>query len=362
MTASVRAEGEGIVNPLASDLDHVLAHTGDLWDELRDCRLFITGGTGFVGRWLLESLLWANDRLRLGVRAVVLTRDPKRFEASAPVLIAHPAIELLAGDMCSFTLPDGRVDYVVHAATETVGMPGTYDPVYKFDADIQGTRRVVALAQERGARRLLFTSSGAVYGPQPPGVTHVPEEYPGAPDPADPWTAYGQAKRVSEFLCTAAAAAGGPEVVIARCFVFAGPYLPLDSNYAFGNFIRDALAGGPVMVAGDGTPLRSYLYAADLAIWLWTLLLRGRSPRVYNVGSDVGVSIEALAHTVATVVSPGAGVTVLGRAPVGEPPRRYVPSIERARTELGLTPLVPLTEAIERTAAWHRARLINEST
>ena len=361
MTASVPAEGEGIVNPLAPDLDHILAHTRDLWDELRGCRLFITGGTGFVGRWLLESLLWANDRLQLGVRAVVLTRDPKRFEASAPVLIAHPAIELLAGDMCSFTLPDGRVDYVVHAATETVGMPGTYDPVHKFNADIQGTRRVVALAQERGARRLIFTSSGAVYGPQPAEMTHVHEEYPGAPDSTDPWTAYGQAKRVSEFLCTAAAAAGGFEVVIARCFAFAGPHLPLDSNYAIGNFLRDALAGGPVVVAGDGTPLRSYLYSADLAIWLWALLLRGQPSRIYNVGSDVGVSIEELARTVARIVSPGAEVKVLGRAPVGEPARRYVPSIDRARTELGLKPLVSLTEAIERTAAWHRARPTNES-
>jgi dTDP-glucose 4,6-dehydratase len=349
-------------NPLARDLDHVLEHTGDLWDELRGCRLFITGGTGFVGRWLVESLLWANERRELGVRVVVLTRDPKGFSVSAPALAAHPSIGLLAGDMRSFTFPDGRVDYVVHAATETVGMPGTYDPVHKFDADVEGTRRVVALARERGARRLLFMSSGAVYGPQPPDMALVSEEYPGAPDPTDPWTAYGQAKRVSEFLCTAAGAESDIEVVIARCFAFAGPYLPLDANYAIGNLIRDALAGGPVVVAGDGSPFRSYLYAADLAIWLWTLLLKGRPSRVYNVGSDVAVSIDALARTVAAVVSPGAKVTVLGQAPAGEPARRYVPSINRARGELNLTPIVPLIDAIERTAAWHRARAINEGT
>jgi dTDP-glucose 4,6-dehydratase len=196
MARARRGDGDA-VNPLASDLDHVLAHTGDLWDDLRGRRLLITGGTGFVGRWLLESLVWANDRRDLGVRAVVLTRDPKRFAASAPALAAHPSIRSVRGDMRSFALPDGRVDYVIHAATETVGAPGTYDPARKFDADVEGTRHVLALARQRGARRLLFTSSGAVYGPQPTDVERVGEEYPGAPDPGDPRTAYGQAKRTS---------------------------------------------------------------------------------------------------------------------------------------------------------------------
>jgi dTDP-glucose 4,6-dehydratase len=363
LSAKIHAHGANAVNqnPLARDLNHIIAHTGDLWEGLRGCRLLITGGTGFVGRWLLESLLWAEDRYRLGLRAVILTRDPVRFAVSAPSLAAHPSIALLAGDMGSFAPPDGDIDFVIHAATEMVGPPGTYDPVHKFDSDVEGMRRVLATGRQRGARRLIFTSSGAAYGRQPPDLAHVPEEYPGAPDPTDPSTAYGQAKRASEFLCAAAAATGDIEVVIARCFAFAGPYLPVDSNYAFGNFMRDALAGGPVVIAGDGTSRRSYLYTADLAIWLWTLLLKGRSGRVYNVGSDVDVSIESLARTIVGIVSPGAEVEVLGRAAVGTPAARYVPSIERARTELGLAPLVPLTDAIERTAAWHRARQFNES-
>jgi dTDP-glucose 4,6-dehydratase len=355
VTAKVRGVGANVANPLATDLDHVLAHTEDIWEELRGSRLLITGGTGFIGRWLLESLVWAEERYQLGLRAVVLTRDTQRFAASAPNLIAHHAISMVTGDMGSFTLPDGGIDFVVHAATETVGPTGTYDPVQKFDSDVRGTQRVLAIARDRGARRLLFTSSGAAYGRQPPDVALLTEDYPGAPDPTDPTTAYGQAKRASEFLCAAAGEAEEIDVVIARCFAFAGPYLPLNSNYAFGNFIRDALAGGPVVIAGDGTARRSYLYTADLSIWLWTLLVKGRSGRIYNVGSDADVSIETLARTIVGIVAPGADVEILGRAQVGTPPSRYVPSIDRAQTELGLAPIVPLTEAIERTAAWHRA-------
>ncbi len=122
-------------------------------------------------------------------------------------------------------------------------------------------------------------------GNSPPELTHIPEDYAGAPPTTDSTSAYGQAKRASEFLCTMYARQFGFAAVIARLFAFAGPYLPLNLNFAIGNFMRDVLAGGPVRIAGDGTPYRSYLYAADLAVWLLTFLIKGKSARPYNVGS-----------------------------------------------------------------------------
>ncbi len=339
-------------NPLRADLNHVLEHTRDFWGELRGERVFITGGTGFFGCWLLESLLWANRKLGLASQAVVLTREPEAFRKKAAHLANDPAVTLVRGDVRTFEFPEGRFSHVIHAATETnAEADGRIEPLEQFCANADGTRRVLEFAKQAQAQRLLFTSSGAVYGKQPPGMTHVPEDYMGAPDTMEPGTAYGQSKRASEFLF-AAESPSALEVKIARCFAFVGPGLPLDSNYAIGNFIRDALKRGPIIVKGDGTPFRSYLYAADLAIWLWTILFRGASRRPYNVGSEEDLSIAELAERVARCFTPKPEVRILGAATPGKPPEMYVPSTKRAREELGLLTTLSLDMAIQRTADW----------
>jgi nucleoside-diphosphate-sugar epimerase len=336
-------------NPLAHDLDHVLEKTAGLWDELRGARLFVTGGTGFFGCWLLETFVWANDRLGLNASLVVLTRDRAAFTRKAGHLACHPAVTLHDGDARTFAFADGAFSHVIHAATASAA---TVDPRLMFETIVEGTRRTLEFARRTGASRFLFTSSGAVYGRQPPEVTHVSEEYAGGPDPAGAGQAYAEGKRAAETLCAVHADAQ-LRPTIARCFAFVGPYLPLDAHFAVGNFIRDGLQGGPIRIAGDGTPYRSYLYAADLAIWLWTILLRGQPMRPYNVGSAAALTIEELAHVVSGAFAPAVLVEI-ARTPVAHAkPERYVPAVTRAETELGLRLTVPLADGIRRTVDWH---------
>jgi dTDP-glucose 4,6-dehydratase len=185
-------------------------------------------------------------------------------------------------------------------------------------------------------------------------MPNVSESYAGAPDCTHPASAYGEGKRAAELLC-ALYHRRHPELepVIARCFAFVGPFLPLDAHFAIGNFIRDALHGGPIKIGGDGTPHRSYLYAADLAVWLWTLLFRGRPGQAYNVGSQEEVTILELASTVAECFSKHTDVEIACQPVPGAPAPRYVPSTGLAASELGLVASIPLKEAIARTAAWH---------
>jgi dTDP-glucose 4,6-dehydratase len=184
-------------------------------------------------------------------------------------------------------------------------------------------------------------------------MTHVSEDYLGAPDPLLPGSAYGEGKRVSEHMCAVHARQHGYEVKIARCFAFVGPHLPLDAHFAIGNFIRDAMAGRPIHIAGDGTPMRSYLYASDLAVWLWTILFRAPSARAYNVGSDTEISIRQLATDVINGLNLALPITIAKPTTKNAPTTRYSPDITRAQNELGLNVSVTLLDAIKRTKFWH---------
>jgi len=351
--------------PLAADLDHILAHTEGLWEPLRGQAVFITGGTGFFGRWLLESFAEANRQLELEAQAVVLSRHPENFRTQAEKLASDPAIRLVQGDVRTLNANGIRAQLgsshskpfaaVIHAAAET-SVPANRDhPLTTLETMLNGTRRALAFAAETGARNFLLTSSGAVYGEQPAQLSHVPENYPGAPDVASPLSAYGEGKRVAELLCNLDAQTHGLNCKIARCFAFVGPYLPLDAHFAIGNFIRDALAGETIQIQGDGTPFRSYLYAADLAIWLWTLLLHPQAAGTYNVGSAEAFSIREIAQCVSRQSPRQPPVNVARQPDPRRPAQRYVPDVHRARHELGLEAWTSLDESVRKTLNFHQS-------
>ena len=338
----------------ADDLDHVVALTRTHWELTRGQRIFITGGTGFFGTWLLESAVHANRILDLGLQVTALSRDPAAFLRKCPHLAGTPGLEFLSGDVREFEGPTGDFRYVVHAAS-SVGRSLAVDPPQEVIGTlVEGTRRVLAFADRCGARGLLLISSGAVYGKQPPDLARIPENYHGMLDPLETGAAYGVGKRQAEQLCEAHARTHDCAVKIARCFAFVGPHLPLDGPYAMGNFIRDALAGGPIRVAGDGTPRRSYLYAADLTIWLWTMLFRGAAGCVCNVGSPDDISIGEVAAQVSASMPAPSAVEIACSARPGAAVSRYVPDTSRAWRDLQLRVWITPAEAIRKTIAWHR--------
>ena len=318
--------------------------------------LLLTGGTGFFGRALLRLLLSSEAPPALaGESIVVLSRNPERFQAAYPEFGAPGTLFFHRGDIQDrSSLPwDQAFSHVLHAATDsTVGPRLT--PLQRFDQILAGTTNILDLAVATGTRRFMLTSSGGIYGPQPADLEAFPEEWPGSPSLAEPATAYSQAKRAAEHLCALYREAHGLETVIARCFAFVGPDLPLDVHFAIGNFIRDALTAEAITVAGDGTPLRTYLDQRDLAHWLWTLLLQGKDGETYNVGSDQVISIAELAHLVRDLLAPGKPVRILGTPQPAAARNRYVPSIAKIQALHGLRVSVPLAESIIRAASAHR--------
>jgi dTDP-glucose 4,6-dehydratase len=305
-------------------------------NTLHQKRIFLTGGTGLFGKWLLDFLQ------ALEVKVVILSRNPAQF----PELGKNSNVTFIQGDVRDFEFPAGSFDYVIHAATEASAKLDLENPDEMVSVIVDGTRRVLDFSKQADIKRLLYVSSGAVYGVQPPELSHIPETF-----PCNPVTAYGKGKLAAEQLCLKS----GVETVIARPFAFVGPWLPLDTHFAIGNFIRNCLRNESIEIKGDGTPLRSYMYGSDLAEWLVTILLRGEPSRAYNVGSDLAISISDLAQLVRDCAETHNEIVIHGQKADGTLPARYVPSVDRAVNELALCQRVSLSEAIRQTIGWYRA-------
>ncbi len=344
--------------PIASsDLESIVEVSEDDLRALAGAELFITGGTGFVGTWLVNSLHHANSRLKLGAHVTILTRDARRAAQSLSGLTG--TVRFVEGDVMSISTI-AAADAVIHAATPASAALNDADPDAMRRTIIDGTRALLTATESLGTIPILMTSSGAIYGPQPQGLSRVPESYEPAPSSMPTENAYAMGKRQAEALLLDADNLGGPAAKLARLFAFAGPGLPLDTHFAIGNFIRDAIAGGPILVRGDGSAVRSYMYAGDLISALLAVLVRGETAVPYNIGSPHAVSMLELSSTVERVVAPGCGVTVAGLPP-GELPtgagNRYLPDISRLAELMGRDPCpTDLEESIRRTEAWARNR------
>lgn len=302
---------------------------------IKNKRILITGGTGFFGKSLIRHspAFCEND-------FVLLSPDVDELKRDFASLLKGKRIEFIRGDVRDFKFPGGDFDYILHAAT-TSGKIIPDDEMRSVVLD--GTKHVLEFAaQNRKISKLLYISSGAVYGK---GDNLRLREN----DPCEPETVYGIAKLEAEKLCLDSRV----PCSIARCFAFVGEYLPLDAHFAIGNFLDDCLKNRAIVIQGDGTPLRTYLYAGDLAHWLWTLLLDGKPGRVYNVGSDDEISIRELAETVRKISGTTNEINIL--SPISATrPQRYVPDVSRARSELGLEAKTPLEEALRLTLKYHR--------
>lgn len=318
------------------------------WNYARGASLFITGGTGFFGKSLLAKLAVTTvpthssqaammaDRRLAKSQYTILSRDPAAFRAANPQFANLPFVSWAKGDVRDFDFQSiaGDFDAIIHAATPAVTDLANDEMTSII---VEGTRHVIDFARTRHIPTILFTSSGAVYGTQ---TAPVAEDAPSIPA-----TAYGKGKLAAERMLLDS----GLDIRIARCFAFTGPYLNRRIHYAIGNFIQNVLDDKPIIVKGDGTPLRSYLYADDLIDWLLAILAHGTPGCTYNVGSPEAISIRNLAFTVRTALGGTNEIKVLG-TPTGDPPQVYVPDTARIMSELGVRVTIPLADAIRRSS------------
>jgi len=265
--------------------------------KLDGARVLITGGTGFVGKWLIEAAKIAGSVSSSTVEILVPTRNLDSVHARQTNAIGFHNLRLVHGDLLTDRLQFGSIDMIIHAATPASAQLNESNPAEMTRINIEAMHSALQISANKAP--FLFTSSGAVYGSQPQSVSNIPE------DQREPYSAlnnaYGASKKVAESMCLDAANIGKCSPIIARLFTFSGEYLPLDTHFAIGNFVRNALRREPIRINSDGKSRRSYLHGSDMATWLWVALAKRSIANPIHVGSEKSVSILELAHAVAEV-------------------------------------------------------------
>ena len=288
--------------------------------------LFVTGGTGFFGKALLRY--WQKNKPQFK-KIYLLSRSPDTFLENYSDLVKGLPIELVKGDILNLSEVniDQDLNIILHAATDSTIGPtmGRLDVYHQIT---HGSEEVLKFATSHNCQKFVLTSSGGVYGIQPSSLAKISEDYLGMPDSLNPNSAYGIGKRSAEHITALYAKKYNFDFVVARCFAFVGEDLPLDAHFAIGNFLNSAINGQDIIINGDGSPLRSYMYQEDLARVLTNLMLNDYKYNVFNVGSDYAISIKDLAYLVKKLI-PGSGTVKIMSKNDGNKKNIYVPSIKR---------------------------------
>lgn len=309
--------------------------------------LFLTGCTGFVGAWLLH-VVGALNRRDAGIRATALSRDARGFARRQPDLARASWLTLMGGDVADFVAPPLPLDVAILGAAP-VTPAALADAAATRRTILDGTRHALAWSTGCGARRILCLSSGAVYGEQPANTPALAEHSPCRPMAGD---TYAEAKLAMETLAFAHGRNAGIDTVVARLFAFSGAWLP--DHLAVTQFLKMALAGQPIRLQGDGSPVRSYLDGADMAVWLLTLAAHAPGGTLCNVGSEHAVSLAGLAGRIAHLGANPQDV-ILGSEPAGRR-QHYLPDTGFARRRFGLDSWTSLDASLVEHAAWLSVR------
>ena len=269
--------------------------------DISGARILLTGGTGFVGKWMLQTAKIAQANSATKIEIVVPTRQLSADHVQTAIAIGCPNVSWVEGDFLNDHLDLGKIDMIIHAATPASAQLNAENPAEMLRINVEAMESVLRYSSD--TRPLLFTSSGAVYGTQPQTVSHIAEGDVEPNPPTEQLNAYAQGKLIAERICREAGSSSQCSPIIARLFAFGGEHLPRDTHFALGNFIQNALDRKPILINSDGRSRRSYLYGADMATWLWSALSISHLQVPLHIGSDHSISILELAKVVAEASS-----------------------------------------------------------
>lgn len=340
---------------ILDDYNQVVSDQAHTFLNLKNNVVVITGGTGFVGTWITGLIAFLNDQYAFNTQIILIARDMDRFKKQKPHLANRRDVRLITTDVRYLHELPTETNWLIHAAGTPDNRSHSTSPLETMAVIANGTQSVLrAVERCSDFKMLLNVSSGLIYGTQPLDHARINECFMGAPKCGTVSSAYAEAKRYAETLCHASRSQSRIPIVTARPFAFMGPYQSIETPWALNNFIKDVLTGQTIRVLGDGQTVRSYMYASDMAFWLLTLLTRGASGDVYNVGSPHAVTLSELAQLIVDECGAPCAIQLNASSSHHLQNTRFVPDVVFAQEKLQLNVSVQLRNAIKKTLYWNK--------
>ena len=343
------------MDSILEDYCQVVADKAQTLANLKNDVVVITGGTGFVGTWIAGLIAFLNDHHAFNTQIILIAKNIETFKKNRLSVAHRKDVRLMAADVRYLHELPTETNWLIHAAGTPDNRMHATHPLETMSVIGNGTQAVLrAVERCSNFKMLLNVSSGLIYGSQPLDQSHVNETFMGAPKCGTVSSAYAEAKRFAETLCHSSRSQSRIPIVTARPFAFMGPYQSIETPWALNNFIKDALSSHTIRVLGDGKTVRSYMYASDMAFWLLTMLARGTSGEVYNVGSPNAVTLDELAQLIVRECDTPLDIQLNASSSHLLQNTRFVPDVSLARDKLQLNVTVDLSTAIKKTIHWNK--------
>jgi nucleoside-diphosphate-sugar epimerase len=285
-------------NPvILSDLDDIIA--ADLpWENLCGKTVLVSGAAGFLPAYMVKTLLHLNHRSNSApIRVVGLVRNLEKSRERFLAYASDPNLEFWEADLNQQLTYPGKLDIIIHAASQASPKYYGTDPIGTLSANVLGTYHLLDLASRKQVSRFLFFSSSEVYG-VPPEPASIREDQFGPIDPTQVRSCYAESKRMGETICVSFLSQKQVPALMVRPFHTYGPGLHLDDGRVFADFIASIVRKQDIVMNSDGSAVRSFCYLADATLGFFTVLLKGKPGEAYNVGNpECSVSIRELAQT-----------------------------------------------------------------
>lgn len=344
-----------LINSIRKDCEKSLSDYLESLDSLKNKSVLITGGTGFMGKWLTEAICLLNEKYDFNIKLHLLARNIQEYKEQVPHLAQQQFINLIEEDVRNITTLPDDISLIIHAAGSPDNRKHISTPLKTIDIITKGTQAILdTCLRLPNLNKFVHISSNYVYGHQNDRLLNIKETEIGVSDPNSVNSAYSEAKRMAETICAVYRNQKRLPITIVRPFAFIGPYQELEKPWAINNFIRDSILGGPIRILGNENTIRSYLYGSDMAFWLLKILAQGETDSTYNLGSEQAISLKDLSKKITLNFNNKIEVLVKSSKIYPLSPVVSVPDITHIKTDIKVKQVFELETSIKRTIDWYK--------